>query len=69
MRHIAPSDRTEDALGYSTNSESLRFDARFRSIIIYWRTGIACSGERLDTVWTVRGLNPEGKDVFRTHPD
>jgi len=35
----------------------------------YNRTGIAQSAYRLATVWTVRGMNPCGGEIFRRRPD
>ena len=35
----------------------------------YFWAGIAQSVQRLATIWTVRGSNPGGSEIFRTCPD
>ena len=45
----------------------LIFRRYIRPTILLW-AGIARSVQRLATGWTVRGSNPGGGEIFRTHP-
>ena len=37
-------------------------------MVFKW-AGITQSAKRLAVVWTIRGSNPGGSEIFHTHPD